>query len=418
MGKRQITRKEYRTFLYIFLGISIGFFCWAAFAYYQNSIPDKIRIKAGTSEEIHLKIPASGVVHAAEDTEDTIVSLNEPITIVAGTQMDSYELSLKLFGVLPLKKIDIEVINDEMLIPVGMPIGIYLKTQGALVIDTGSFSGVDGTKYAPSQYKLQAGDYLIAMDGVAVNGKRQIQEYVEQGQGEEIIFQVQRKEEVIQIKVTPEKDEEGSYKIGVWLRDSAQGIGTMTYIDSENHFGALGHGINDMDTGELLNLGSGLLYETEIVAIQKGEKGTPGELTGIIIYQPENVSGVIVNNTLEGIYGITSEEVSNTITQTALPVGLRQEVELGTAQIYCDVDGEAKHYDVEIMQISLNAAVNRQISFKVTDEELIEKTGGIVQGMSGAPIIQNGKFIGAVTHVLVDDPTRGYGIFIEDMLEH
>lgn len=415
MEKRQNTRKGYRAFLYVFLGISIGLFCWAAYAYYQNSIPDKIRIKAGTSEEIHLKIPASGIVHAMEDT---VVSLKEPITIVAGTQMDSYELSLKLFGVLPLKKIDIEVINEEMLIPVGMPIGIYLKTQGALVIDTGSFNGVDGTKYAPSQYKLQAGDYLIAMDGIAVNGKKQIQEYVEQGQGEEIIFQVQRKEEVIPIKVTPEKDGEGNYKIGTWLRDSAQGIGTMTYLDSENHFGALGHGINDMDTGELLNLGSGLLYETEIVAIQKGEKGNPGELTGIIIYQPENVSGVIVNNTLEGIYGITTEEVSNSLSQNALPVGLKQDVELGKAQIYCNVDGETKSYDIEMLQISLSAAVNRQISFKVVDEELIELTGGIVQGMSGAPIIQNGKFIGAVTHVLVDDPTRGYGIFIEDMMEH
>lgn len=415
MEIRQNARRGYRIFLYVFLGISIGLFCWAAYTYYQNSVPDKIRIKAGTSEEIHLKIPASGIVHAANDT---IVSLNEPITIVAGTQMDSYEISLKLFGVLPLKKIDIEVINEEMLIPVGIPIGIYLKTQGALVIDTGTFSGVDGTKYAPSQYKLQAGDYLIAMDGIAIDGKKQVQNYVEQGSGEEIIFQVQRKEEVIQIKVTPEKDEEGKYKIGIWLRDSAQGIGTMTYLDSENHFGALGHGINDMDTGELLNLGSGLLYETEIVAIQKGEKGKPGELTGIIIYQPEKVSGVIVNNTLEGIYGITTEEVGNSISQNALPVGLKQDVELGKAQIYCDVDGETKRYDIELIQISLSAAVNRQISFKVVDEDLIELTGGIVQGMSGAPIIQNGKFIGAVTHVLVDDPTRGYGIFIEDMLGH
>lgn len=415
MEKRQNIRSGYRTFLYILLGISIGLFCWASYAYYQNSIPDKIRVKAGTSEEIHLKIPASGIVHAAEDT---IVSLNEPITIVAGTQMDSYEVSLKLFGVLPLKKIDIEVIDEKMLIPVGMPIGIYLKTKGALVIDTGTFSGADGTKYAPSQYKLQAGDYLLAMDGVAVTGKKQIQEYVEHGQGKEIIFQVQRKEEVIPIKVTPEQDEEGKYKIGTWLRDSAQGIGTMTYLDSENHFGALGHGINDMDTGDLLKLGSGLLYETEIVAIQKGEKGKPGELTGIIIYQPEHVSGVIIDNTLEGIYGITTEEVSQSLPQNALPVGLKQEVELGQAQIYCNVDGEMKSYDIELKQIVLNAEVNRQISFKVTDEELVKVTGGIVQGMSGAPIIQNGKFIGAVTHVLVDDPTRGYGIFIEDMLGH
>jgi stage IV sporulation protein B len=256
------------------------------------------------------------------------------------------------------------------------------------------------------------------MDGVAISDKKQIKEYVENSMGKEIIFQVSRHDELIQVKIKPQKDENNVYKMGAWLRDSAQGIGTMTYIDSEKRFGALGHGINDMDTGELLKLGTGLLYHTEIVAVKRGEKGSPGELTGVIEYRPEQVSGVITDNTVQGIYGVANDELlSEYISGEAIPIALKQEVTTGPAQILCTIDGEAKYYDIEIIKLSpSNEALNRQISLKVTDEELLSLTGGIVQGMSGAPIIQDGKFVGAVTHVLVQDSTKGYGIFIEDMV--
>lgn len=409
-------RTRYVLFLYILLGFAIGMFCWATYAYYQNSVPSTISIKAGTSEEINLRIPASGVIST---DSDTILTLNQPITIVAGENISSYQMRLKLFGVLPLKNVDIHVIENTTLTPVGRPIGIYVKTQGVLVVDTGSFSGNSGDKFAPSEYKLQAGDYLTAMDGMGISDKKQIREYVENGNGAEIIFQVSRKEELIQVKIKPELDENNVYKMGAWLRDSAQGIGTMTYIDSQNRFGALGHGINDMDTGELLKLGSGLLYHTEIVAVKRGTKGTPGELTGVIEYKPDQVSGVIVDNTAKGIYGVANADLllEYTMGAEALPIALKQEVETGAAQILCTINGDTKYYDVEITKLTPgNEAVNRQISLKVTDPELLMLTGGIVQGMSGAPIIQNGKFVGAVTHVLVQDSTKGYGIFIEDML--
>ena len=257
----------------------------------------------------------------------------------------------------------------------------------------------------------------MAMDGVAVTGKRQIKEYVENGSGRDIVLQVSRNEKIIQVRISPMQDQNGVYKIGTWLRDSAQGIGTMTFLDEELHFGALGHGINDTDTGELLQLGSGLLYHTEIVAIRKGERGTPGELTGIIEYQPEQVSGVIMSNTEEGIYGVASQSFADSITTQALPVGLKQDVKEGDAQILCNIDGQTKYYDVRITRLMPNAEnLNRQIALTVTDEELLQLTGGIVQGMSGAPIIQDGRIIGAVTHVLVNDSTSGYGIFIENML--
>lgn len=411
-------RIRYLLFLYVFLGFAIGLFCWATYAYYQSTVPSTISIKAGTSEQINLRVPASGVL--STDSE-TILALNQPLTIVAGENTSSYQMRLKLFGFVPLKDVDIQVIENTTLTPVGKPIGIYVKTQGVLVVDTGSFNSAGGDKCAPSEYKLQSGDYLTAMDGLAISDKKQIKEYVENGSGEEIIFQVSRKDELIQVKIKPEADENNVYKMGAWLRDSAQGIGTMTYIDSQNRFGALGHGINDMDTGELLKLGSGLLYHTEIVAVKRGEKGNPGELTGVIEYKSDQVSGVIVDNTIQGIYGVANAELLSEYTSgsEALPVALKQEVSTGPAQILCSIDGDAKYYDVEITKLTPGKdAVNRQISLLVTDSELLSLTGGIVQGMSGAPIVQNGKLVGAVTHVLVQDSAKGYGIFIEDMLAH
>ncbi len=411
-------RMKYLLFLYVFLGFAIGLFCWATYAYYQSTVPSTISIKAGTSEEFNLRVPASGIL--STDSETTL-ALNQPLTIVAGDTTSSYQMRLKLFGIVPLKDVDIQVIENTTLTPVGRPIGIYVRTQGVLVVDTGSFEGAGGDKYAPSDYKLQAGDYLTAMDGVAISDKKQVREYVENGNGAEIIFQVSRKDELIQVKIKPEADANNIYKMGAWLRDSAQGIGTMTYVDSQNQFGALGHGINDMDTGELLKLGSGLLYHTEIVAVKRGEKGNPGELTGVIEYKPDQVSGVIVDNTMQGIYGVANAELLSEYTagREALPIALKQEVTTGPAQILCAIDGVAKYYDVDITKLTPGKeAVNRQISLEVTDKELLSVTGGIVQGMSGAPIVQNGRFVGAVTHVLVQDSTKGYGIFIEDMLGH
>lgn len=407
-------KRRYQLFLYAFLGFALGMFLWASYSYYEQKIPNIIRIQAGTSQRIDLKVPASGVLNV---DSDKVIALNQPVTIVAGESPDTCQMELRLFGVLPLKSIDIEVIENTRLIPVGQPIGIYMKTQGVLVIDTGTFEGPQGQEQSPSVYKLQAGDYVMAMDGVAVTGKRQIKEYVENGSGRDIVLQVSRNEKIIQVRISPMQDQNGVYKIGTWLRDSAQGIGTMTFLDEELHFGALGHGINDTDTGELLQLGSGLLYHTEIVAIRKGERGTPGELTGIIEYQPEQVAGVIMSNTEEGIYGVASQAFADSITTQALPVGLKQDVKEGDAQILCNIDGQTKYYDVSITRLMPNAEnLNRQIALTVTDEELLQLTGGIVQGMSGAPIIQDGRIIGAVTHVLVSDSTSGYGIFIENML--
>lgn len=409
-------RKKKRVWwIYVLIGFGLGMCSVVLYGYYLLRIPDTIRIKAGTSERFDLQIPASGTVNV---DSSTVLTLNQPITLIAGENMDTYQMELKLFGFVPFKKIDIEIVEDVLLTPIGQPIGIYMKTQGVLVVDIGSFHSEDGNTYSPAEDVLQVGDYILAVDGVAANDKKQIREYVEENGDKEIVFQISRQEELKRVTIKPQTDESGVYKIGAWLRDSAQGIGTMTYVDANNHFGALGHGVNDNDTGELLRLGNGLLYQAEIVNIRKGEKGTPGELTGVIEYYEENVYGMITSNSAQGIYGMVGENYQ-VDRAASLPVGFKQDVVVGPAQIYCNVNGEAAYYDVQITKLSLNHEnLNRQISIEVVDEELLELTGGIVQGMSGSPIIQNGKIVGAVTHVLVNDPTRGYGIFIEFMLEH
>ena len=257
------------------------------------------------------------------------------------------------------------------------------------------------------------------MNGTEVTKKDELISRIENSDGGEQILTIRRGEECFDVKIRPVRDQTGKYKLGVWVRDNAQGVGTMTYIDSQGNFGALGHGINDVDTSTLMEMNDGTLYQTEIISIQKGTAGHPGEMTGMIVYSDDRILGDITSNSVRGIFGRCNNKALALGTEEALPIGLKQEIEKGPARILCTVDGTTRYYDIEITELHLDHDnVNRGIELKVTDPELIALTGGIVQGMSGAPIIQNGKIVGAVTHVLVQDSTRGYGIFIENMLEH
>lgn len=401
-----------------------------------EKIPASIRIKAGVEQELSLGVPGAGEVFSADakekekavmatgivagtETESLPIDLSRPVTMIAN-QTQHYKMNVKLFGVIPFKTVDVQVIPDEMLIPAGIPIGIYVRTDGILVIDQGSFEGRDHGKKEPARHLLKAGDYILKADGEEVKTKAQLTEKIAETDGKEMVLTLRRQEEVFEVKVKPEQDVNGAYKLGIWIRDNAQGVGTMTYLQPDCSFGALGHGINDTDTAALMEVKSGSLYKTEIVAVKKGQDGTPGELTGIIDYNPNNKIGSIEVNSVEGIFGSLKEELAAQITKEAIPIGLKQDVRKGEAQILCCVDGEKvpQLYDIEIQEIHLDHDnVNRGLELLVTDEQLLEKTGGIVQGMSGSPIIQEGKLIGAVTHVLVNDPKRGYGIFIENMLQ-
>ena len=209
------------------------------------------------------------------------------------------------------------------------------------------------------------------------------------------------------------------YKLGIWVRDNAQGLGTVTFLNGDSRFGALGHGIHDMDTGKLLAISRGTLYSTSIKDIQKGADGTPGGMEGIIIYNNYNVLGTIEQNTEEGIYGEIGRIDTLFSDQAPVETAAKEEIREGAATIRCAVEGEVKEYDIEITKIDTHAKeANKGLEIRVTDQDLLSVTGGIVQGMSGSPILQDGKLVGAVTHVFVSDPARGYGIFIENMLKN
>ncbi len=411
---------------------------------YWNKIPSTIKIRAGVEQELDFRVPVSGKIYRVREEDSAPVSsvkgaedkgrkaveslsgsvesipVNFAHTVkVRANEIDTYQMDLKLFGVIPYKNVDVEVIQDKMLIPSGIPIGIYVKTSGVLVVGIGEFENSEGKKISPAKYALQKGDYILKVNGEVMENKKHFVQTVEESEGQDLVLTIKRNGEVTDVMVTPGANQNQEWKLGIWIRDNAQGIGTMTYEDTDNSFGALGHGINDVDTSLLMNLEEGTLYRTEIVGITRGSNGNPGELTGYIEYDSDNVIGEIKENTEEGIFGICDAEVEAASAFEPIPIALKQEITLGPAQIICSVTGEPEFYDVEIVEVNLERDnINRGIVVQVVDEKLLTLTGGIIQGMSGSPIIQNGKLVGAVTHVLVQDSTKGYGIFIEEMLGH
>lgn len=421
--------ERYKKFLYMMLWSGVIAVIFSFYYFMWSRVPSVIMVKAGVEQTLDLGMPASGVLYreaveasktvVGNDKTGTIeIDLRAPVTLKAN-QIDTYKLQLKLFGVIPLKDVNVEVIQDIRLKPAGIPIGIYVKTEGVLVVGVGEFEGENGQICHPAKYILQSGDYILEMNDEAITGKKQLIDRINHIEGQEIVFKIKRGESIFSVRAKPELNRNGEYKMGIWVRDNAQGVGTMTYIDENGNFGALGHGINDVDTSTLMDLQSGTLYHTEIIGITRGSKGSPGELTGFIEYDDRNIMGTITENTPKGIFGICSPEIIAGNQYDYLPIGLKQEIETGPAQIVCSLGEGIEVYEVEITDINLeNDNINRGIVLKITDARLLAATGGIVQGMSGSPIIQNGKIIGAVTHVLVQDSTRGYGIFIESMIGH
>ena len=442
-----MTRQQeriYRSFLYLVLTAAVAALIVTVYLTYWNKIPSTIKIRAGVEQELDFRVPVSGKIYRVREEDSAPVSsvkgaedkgrkaveslsgsvesipVNFAHTVkVRANEIDTYQMDLKLFGVIPYKNVDVEVIQDKMLIPSGIPIGIYVKTSGVLVVGIGEFENSEGKKISPAKYALQKGDYILKVNGEVMENKKHFVQTVEESEGQDLVLTIKRNGEVTDVMVTPGANQNQEWKLGIWIRDNAQGIGTMTYEDTDNSFGALGHGINDVDTSLLMNLEEGTLYRTEIVGITRGSNGNPGELTGYIEYDSDNVIGEIKENTEEGIFGICDAEVEAASAFEPIPIALKQEITLGPAQIICSVTGEPEFYDVEIVEVNLERdSINRGIVVQVVDEKLLTLTGGIIQGMSGSPIIQNGKLVGAVTHVLVQDSTKGYGIFIEEMLGH
>lgn len=309
--------------------------------------------------------------------------------------------------------------SENMVIPGGMPIGIYLETEGVMVLGTDSITAEDGMDYEPAANLVKAGDYIVALNEQTIHDKNELAETVKKLGNEDIILRVRRDEQYMNIRMKPVRLNARECKLGIWVRDNAQGLGTVTFLNTNSRFGALGHGIHDVDTNALLEIHNGRVYETSIRDIQKGQDGTPGGMEGIIVYNNYNVLGNITNNTDCGIFGTIDRIDALFADQTPMETAVREEIVEGPATIRCAVEGTVKDYQIRVTKIDKNTSeVNKGIVIEVTDNRLLSVTGGIVQGMSGSPIIQNGKLIGAVTHVFVHDATKGYGIFIEDMMKN
>lgn len=317
------------------------------------------------------------------------------------------------------KEASVNRMSEKLLIPGGMPVGIYMETDGVMVLGTEEIRSMDGTSEAPAKHLVKDGDYIVGLDSKNIENKQELLEVVRNLSKNTVVLHLRRNQEYIDVRIHPAMDEEGAYKLGIWVRDNAQGLGTITFLNGNSEFGALGHGIHDVDTNELLEMSEGTLYETSIQNIKKGENGNPGGMEGIIVYNHYNVLGSITKNTDSGIFGKIDRVDRVFQNQEAYPAAAKEEIEIGDAVIRCAVNGKVEEYQIRITKIDLNPGeVNKGIEIQVTDRRLLDITGGIVQGMSGSPILQNGKIVGAVTHVFVQDATKGYGIFIENMLEN
>jgi stage IV sporulation protein B len=413
--------KRYKIGLYIALiaAVIAGIVIYE-YTFYRQ-IPDILYLQKGEQEEMEFALPVTGELEAAEENYiETWENGQSKISDLETSVSNEYVWKLRLFGVLPLKDVDIKVVEEKSVYPIGVPIGIYVKTDGVLVAGLGQIRLPDGRDVCPCENILQTGDYILAINEKEVSTKQEVINQVKASGGEGLILTIRRNGQVSKVKVTPQLNQGGEYQIGIWIRDSAQGIGTLTYIDEENGFGALGHGINDIDTTELMEIDYGGLYETQILSIKKGVSGEPGEISGVIRFLEDAKEGVISQNTANGIYGQMDLDISEAglSDKSLYPVAYKQDIEIGSAGILFTIDGETNIYDIEIKEIDYSQSEgNRGLVIEVTDPVLLAQTGGIIQGMSGSPIIQQGKFIGAVTHVFVNDPTKGYGIFAETMLE-
>ncbi len=425
-----MSRKQlYRRILCMVLLVTIIYTGYYAYNYVEEIIPNKIHVIENEVGRFDFELPIAAEITSMDEAvvlagssevwSDTLSLERRDTFSLISDKKGQYTLAMKLFGVFPIKNIEVSVIGETEVLVCGFPIGIYLETDGVLVVGTEKVTTASGIVEEPSHSVLNVGDYVLAVNDEELESKEELVGILEASRGEEMILTIRRNEEVSKVRITPAKDTDGKYKLGVWVRDDTQGIGTLTYITADGRFGALGHGVSDVDIGALMECKEGSLYESEILSIIKGEAGTPGGLSGIIHYGNNNKLGDIEVNSSAGIFGVGYDGLVDMAEGEYMDIALKQDVELGKAYVRCSVDGEVKDYEVEITKINTSSlSMNKGMEIKVTDPDLLALTNGIVQGMSGSPIIQDDKLIGAVTHVLVNDPTRGYGIFVENMLEH
>ncbi len=373
--------------------------------YLRETTPDMIRVVRGRSAQIN-----TGYIYTTLTADDAAVNADSRGCTV-------YDSTLNLFGFIPVKNIETQIVEEKKLYLSGKAFGVKLYTEGVVVIGLEDIS-TSGGKCCPGvSAGLSVGDSIVEIDGVELSTASQLSDIVQHSDGDVMCLTIAKHDGTVTYgRLTPIYSKtDGCYKAGIWVRDSIAGIGTMTYIDPEtNTFGGLGHGICDSDTGKLLPFGSGEIVPVIVTGVTKGADGLPGELHG---YFGSDSLGTLSENCQSGVFGhLSSNEF---ISGELYEIAMKQDIREGNAYVLTTLPGksEPQLYSAVIERLNYNSDnPGKNLVLRITDNELINATGGIVQGMSGSPIIQNEKVIGAVTHVFVNDPTRGYGIFIENML--
>lgn len=377
-------------------------------AFFRGYLPDSYQVNAGTA----LTLAQTPYIWASDR------GTGASRTVGANAGSGSRSVQLRLFGVLPLKTVWVQEVQPQTVMVSGAPFGIKLFSDGVMVVGFSDIYTDTGYENPAKSAGLHMGDTIHSVNGTAVSTNEDIQAQVENSGGRPILVLYSRKGEEDSVYLTPVQDTtNGMWRVGMRVRDSSAGIGTLTYYDpASGAFAGLGHAVTDVDTGESIEVLSGQIVSVTITGVAKSSVGSPGELKGVL---SSATAGDIQGNDQTGVFGKLRDGMEDTFFGSAMPVANRQEVTVGEVTIYACLDGTTPGaYQAVIERISYSEATpNKNMILRITDEELLSQTGGIVQGMSGSPIVQNGRLVGAVTHVLVNDPTRGYAIFAENMLE-
>ena len=390
--------KKFIKFLCCLLAISSAFSLSAVY-YYNTILPDNIMIYDDETVNFNTNFE---IVSKKEKAEE-LVNANQG--------SNSYKSNLSLMGIVPIKSVSINKVKQRYVVLSGDNFGIKIFTKGVMVV---GMSDVEGGINPAKKAGMKIGDIILKVNNKSVNSNQELSRIINNSNGYQLVCSVRRNSKTFNITFKPVYSKDtASYKAGIWVRDSSAGLGTMTFYSSVNGaFAGLGHGIVDVDTGVLLPINSGEIVKTEILSITKSTYGNAGEINGAFTGE---VQGKIINNAPCGLYGFLNRFDKQ---KELIKISNKQDVKEGSAKIFTTLDNSGpKYYNCEIESIDYNNKSQKNLLIRITDKKLINKTGGIVQGMSGSPIIQNNQLVGALTNVFVNNPTKGYAIFSDEMYE-
>lgn len=381
--------------------VTLAALCWALCL--SATLPDRYYLAKGS----RFSLGDSSLIQTSSND-------GYPLSVYSSTG-NTFRMDLKLLGLINIKPVSVQVVDRRVLALCGTPFGIKMVTDGVMVVGTGAVTDCNSRAVSPAQIAgIQEGDIILSINGEKISSKKQLTKLVESSAGQPLSLVVRRGEQLTSLHLSPVRSSlDNSYHLGLWVRDSSAGIGTMTFYDPNNGcFAGLGHAICDVDTGQLMPLSQGEIVEASIIGVHAGKSGSPGQLQGAFV--ANRSIGSLYTNSYNGVYG---RLMNQPVDAQTIPMAQCQEVRQGPVKILTTVSGQKPQlFDACIEKLSLSQdEPTKNMVLRITDPDLLELSGGIVQGMSGSPIIQDGMLVGAVTHVFVNDPIRGYGIFAENM---